>query len=96
VAESADLKGDIETPEYYFSNVTNAETDQRLDNLMLTHGWRRLKWDVVLAGQVPAFEYLPEYDGHFITGKVLSKIDGSPAKGMEAFWLHWTCPRACM
>jgi hypothetical protein len=81
---SADLKGDIETPEYYFSNVTK-ETDQRLDNLMLTHGWRRLKWDVVLGGQVPAYEYLPEYDGHFITGKILNKNDGSPAKGMEAF-----------
>ncbi|MEO6284837.1 MAG: hypothetical protein ABIN80_18320 [Dyadobacter sp.] len=81
---SADLKGDIETPEYYFSNVTK-EADQRLDNLMLTHGWRRLKWDVVLGGQVPAYEYLPEYDGHFITGKILNKNDGSPAKGMEAF-----------
>jgi hypothetical protein len=81
---SADLKGDIETPEYYFNNVTK-ETDRRLDNLMLTHGWRRLKWDTVLAGQVPAFEYLPEYDGHFITGKILNKNEGSPAKGKEAF-----------
>lgn len=81
---TADLKGDIESPEYYFSNVSK-ETDQQLDNLMLTHGWRRLKWDDVFKSQPAAFEHIPEYDGHFIIGKMVNKSDGSPAKGKDAF-----------
>ncbi|NIJ51371.1 hypothetical protein [Dyadobacter arcticus] len=81
---TSDLKGNIENPEYYFSNVTK-DTDQLLDNLMLTHGWRRLKWDNVWSNQTIAFENFPEYDGHFITGKMVNKSDGSPAKGVDAF-----------
>ncbi|TLV00605.1 hypothetical protein [Dyadobacter luticola] len=81
---NADLRGSIENPEYYFSNV-NQNTDQQLDNLMLTHGWRRLSWDKVFAAQPVKFEYVPEYDGHFITGRMLNKSDGSPAKGVDAF-----------
>ena len=44
---SSDLKGKVESPEYYFANI-NAETDRLLDNLMLTHGWRRFRWEDVL------------------------------------------------
>ena len=81
---ASELKGTIETPEKYFEN-TGKEADQQIDNLMLTHGWRRFKWDQVFGGQLPAFEYLPEYDGHFITGKILNKADGNPAKGKEVY-----------
>jgi hypothetical protein len=81
---TSDLKGDIETPEYYFNQVTT-EIDQQLDNLMLTHGWRRFKWDDVFRSQPVSFEHIPEYDGHFITGKMVSKLDGSPAKGKDAY-----------
>ncbi|MHA4736599.1 hypothetical protein [Dyadobacter sp. MSC1_007] len=81
---TADLKGQVESPEYYFQNI-NPDTDRQLDNLMLTHGWRRLKWDNVFGGQLMNFENLPEYDGHFIIAKLLNKADGTPAMGREAY-----------
>ncbi|GGM75921.1 hypothetical protein GCM10010967_04370 [Dyadobacter beijingensis] len=81
---TADLKGNIENPGYYFSSA-NKDTDRQLDNLMLTHGWRRLKWDKVFGGQLVSFEHLPEYDGHFIHARLLNKADGTPAKNKDAF-----------
>jgi hypothetical protein len=81
---SSDLKGNVESPEYYFTNI-NPETDRQLDNLMLTHGWRRLKWENVFVSQVKPFEFLPEFDGHFINGKVINKIDGTPGKGIDTY-----------
>lgn len=81
---TADLKGDVENPGYYFNNV-NADTDRQLDNLMLTHGWRRLKWDKVFGGQLATFEHLPEYDGHFIHARLVSRADGSPAVNKDAY-----------
>ncbi|MCF0038911.1 hypothetical protein [Dyadobacter fanqingshengii] len=81
---SSDLKGSVESPEYYFANV-NADTDRQLDNLMLTHGWRRFKWENVFVSQAAPFEFLPEFDGHFIQGKVVNKSDGAPAKGIDTY-----------
>ncbi|MCF0071995.1 hypothetical protein LZD49_16065 [Dyadobacter sp. CY261] len=81
---TADLKGNIESPGYYFKNVSK-DTDRQLDNLMLTHGWRRLNWDRVFGGQLVSFEHLPEYDGHFINARLLNKSDGAPAKNKDAF-----------
>lgn len=81
---TADLKGDIENPGYYLQN-TGKYADRQLDNLMLTHGWRRLKWDKVFGGQLVTFEHLPEYDGHFIHARLLNKSDGMPAKNKDAF-----------
>ena len=43
---SSDLKGPIEFPQYYFEN--SAEVAKATDNLMLTQGWRRFKWEDVL------------------------------------------------
>ncbi|MEQ1796385.1 MAG: hypothetical protein ABL872_00465, partial [Lacibacter sp.] len=37
---TSDLTGTIESPQYYFSNNT-PEVREAMDNLMLTHGWRR-------------------------------------------------------
>jgi hypothetical protein len=81
---TADLKGNVENPAYYFQNVSK-DTDRQLDNLMLTHGWRRLAWDKVFGGQLVGFEHLPEYDGHFIHARVLNREDGTPAKNKDAF-----------
>ncbi|MGV3600588.1 MAG: hypothetical protein ACO1N1_05240 [Dyadobacter fermentans] len=81
---TADLRGDVENPAHYFQNV-NKDTDRQLDNLMLTHGWRRMKWDKVFGGQLVSFEHLPEYDGHFIHARVLNKADGKPAVNRDAY-----------
>jgi len=70
---SSDLKGAIESPEYYFSS-RNAEVIAAMDNLMMVHGWRRFNWDDVLNRSTASFRYVPEFDGHIITGKI-SRID---------------------
>lgn len=76
---SSDLKGTIESPEYYFSN-TDSTVNGALDNLMLTHGWRRFNWDNVLNSK-PYFRFIPEYRGHIIQGKV-TQSNGTPAAGI--------------
>jgi hypothetical protein len=80
----SDLRGNIESPDYYFKN-TGAETDAALDNLMLSQGWRRFQWDNVLANKPAAFNFLPEYDGHLITGKITNIQTGSIAKDIIAY-----------
>jgi len=43
---TSDLSGYIEKPNYYFQD--NSEQTQRdLDNLLLTQGWRRLRWEML-------------------------------------------------
>jgi len=72
------LKGNIESPEYYFANV-NPATDEALDNLLLTQGWTRFKWSDVLSAKPAAFRFLPEYNGHLVSGEVLTPA-GAPAR----------------
>jgi hypothetical protein len=80
----ADLKGNIEDADYYFKN-TNSETDKALDNLLLTQGWSRFNWADMLQNKRTAFNFLPEYYGHIITGKVISTITNAPAKGVITY-----------
>jgi hypothetical protein len=75
---NSELKGTIEEPDYYFKNVT-AETDEALDNLMLTQGWRRFQWSQVLENKPSEFNFLPEYYGHIISAKVVNTGNGTPA-----------------
>ncbi|QKJ32035.1 hypothetical protein HQ865_20460 [Mucilaginibacter mali] len=80
---ASELKGNIESPEYYFNNV-NPATNQALDNLLLTQGWSRFKWDDVLSSRMPSFSFLPEYNGHLVTGKITTR-DGTPAKNKNVY-----------
>jgi hypothetical protein len=81
---SSDLKGNIESPEYYFNN-TGAEADQAIDNLMLTHGWRRFSWQNILQNKTYSFSFIPEYEGHIVSGTVTNKLTGQPAKNIQSF-----------
>jgi hypothetical protein len=47
---TSDLKGFIEQPNYYFTNVTD-KTNADLDLVMLTHGYRKFEWKQVLNDQ---------------------------------------------
>ena len=73
----SDLRGYIESPDYYFSNDVSRE--EAADNLMLTQGWRRFNWDDVLANKKPAFHFVPEINGPVITAKVTNKAGGEAA-----------------
>ena len=58
---TSDLKGSIEQPNYYFTNITD-ETLKNLDLVMLTHGYRRFEWKQVLNSNSPPIAYQPEKD----------------------------------
>jgi len=44
---SSELKGTIEEPSFYF-DPEEPKAEEAIDYLMLTHGWRRFKWNDVL------------------------------------------------
>ena len=66
---TSDLSGNVESPEYYF-NQNDPEVRLNVDNLMLTHGWRRFAWSDVLSKPSVDIAFVPEYRGHIIKGKV--------------------------
>jgi hypothetical protein len=78
----SELKGHVENPEYYF-NTDDQSAQRHADNLMLTHGWRRFKWDDVLNRRTKN-EFVPEYRGHIISGTVRTE-NGSPVKGITTY-----------
>lgn len=75
---SSDLRGNIESPEYYLKDNT-AGANEAADNLMLTQGWRRFQWNDVLQNKPASFSFLPEYNGHIVTGKIINTITNTPA-----------------
>lgn len=56
---TSDLKGYIEKPNYYFTNVSN-ETKDNLDALMLTQGYHRFEWKQLLADKFTPIVFKPE------------------------------------
>ena len=80
----ADLKGHIESPDYYIEN-NNEETDRALDNLMLSQGWTQFDWNKILAGETPRFTFLPEFTGPLISGTIVNTLSNSPAKNINAY-----------
>lgn len=78
---TSDLTGRIESPEYYFTTQT-PEVVAAMDNLMLTHGWRRFDWNDVIAGG-HSTEYLPEVKEHIVTASVTT--NGQPIRGAFAY-----------
>ena len=73
----SDLKGKIESPAAYFANADPATT-AALDDLMLTQGWTRFRWEDILRDKRPAFEFLPESDGPIVHAKLIDKATGQP------------------
>ena len=65
---TSDIKGYVHQPGYYFSSEADSVA-AHLDLVMMTNGWRRFKWEEVLAGRFPAIREKP--DGYLgIQGKI--------------------------
>ncbi|AMR30567.1 hypothetical protein A0256_03570 [Mucilaginibacter sp. PAMC 26640] len=56
---TADLKGYVEKPAYYFNNVSDKTRADR-DMLMLTQGYRRFNWRDLLGDKIGADNFQPE------------------------------------
>jgi hypothetical protein len=81
---TSDLVGAVESPEYYFTN--NDDTvNIALDNLMLTQGWRRFNWQDILSDKKSALHFLPEINGHIITGKITALQPGLSVQHIPAY-----------
>ncbi len=81
---TADLKGYVEQPNYYFT-ANSMDKDGQLDNLLLTQGWRRFVWKDILSNTLPPIAYQAE-TGIGISGRVLT-AGGKPAAGAKVFLL---------
>jgi len=75
---TSDIKGYVEKPNYYFSNVSD-KTRADLDVLMLTQGYRRFVWKQIMADTYAPLAFKPEKSleitGHVKTfgGKAVPK-----------------------
>lgn len=72
---SSDIKGYIEKPNYYFTNISD-KTRADLDILMLTQGYRRFTWKQVMADNFPPLAFQPEKSLN-ITGHIKT-LGGKP------------------
>ncbi len=89
---TADLRGYIEKPNYYFNNPTD-QTRADLDLLMLTQGYHRFEWKQIMNGKFPVITYQPEktlaISGHITTlgGKPIAhgKVTMLSTRGGFAF-----------
>ncbi len=73
---SADLKGFVESPEYYFSGQSEA-IDRDLDLLMLTQGWRKYDWEALQAERYPRPQHLIE-QGLMVSGSIQTALGKTP------------------
>ncbi len=72
---TSDLKGTVEQPNYYFTNI-NDEKLKNLDLVMLTHGYRKFEWKQVINDNYPPLVWQPEKDLQ-ITG-IAKSMFGKP------------------
>ena len=78
---SSELKGTIEDPGYYFKD-DSLSTLQKLDNLMLTHGYRYFDWEEIRNNKVPEIQYQPEGSIQ-VKGIVTSSLQGKPVSDAQ-------------
>ena len=57
----SDIKGKIPNPSFYFENKGDS-SKHFLDLVMLTHGWRRFKWDDMVDAKLPVINYPRDSD----------------------------------
>ncbi|MBS1505613.1 MAG: hypothetical protein JSS79_03100 [Bacteroidetes bacterium] len=81
LALTSELKGHVESPDYYLRDNVDALA---VDNLMLTQGWSRYRWDDILKGEKAEMKFIPELGSHVLSGKMLDG-KGKPAAGVNVY-----------
>ncbi|KAB8154325.1 hypothetical protein EZY14_007770 [Kordia sp. TARA_039_SRF] len=76
------IKGDIENPQYYFTNM-NRKKKYELDILLLTQGWSRYDWKDI-------FEKKPNSFHRFENGITISGKVNRPAKDVNRLFFYAT------
>jgi hypothetical protein len=70
---TSDLRGYVHNPAYYFSNNSDS-LQQQLDLVMLTHGWRRFKWEDVVKGKLPVITYSRDTSYLSLSGQIYGAL----------------------
>ncbi|MEZ0542082.1 hypothetical protein [Fibrella arboris] len=81
---TSDLRGNVESPSFYLRQ-TGPQADEALDNLLLTHGWRRFSWNNVIQPKPLSSDQVPEHRGHVILGRVTDSRTGMPAGDIQTY-----------
>lgn len=76
---SDDIKGKITNPSFYFENDEDS-TKHFLDLVMLTHGWRRFKWDDIAQAKLPTINYPKDSEYIQIAGTASGKAFNTTEK----------------
>ncbi|HYM95368.1 MAG TPA: hypothetical protein VET23_14620 [Chitinophagaceae bacterium] len=77
---AGDIKGEVYNPAYYFSNTSDSISRQ-LDLVMLTHGWRRFKWDDVVKGKFPVINYPKDSSYLTLSGRLYGALPSELRQG---------------
>lgn len=80
---ASELKGTIEQADYYLSDDEGVSA--ALDNLLLTHGWRRFSWNDILRRQAFKPRFIPEVKHHIVEARVLSSATKRPAADVKSY-----------
>ncbi|MBO9200175.1 MULTISPECIES: hypothetical protein [Niastella] len=83
---TSELTGNIESPGWYLT-TDNEEVKEAADNLLLVHGWRKFDWDHVFNDKRPAFEFVPEFDGHIINCQIKGNDPNATLNAATEAWL---------
>lgn len=83
---TSELRGDVYDAAYYFSNSSDS-VSQHLDLVMLTHGWRRFKWEEVIAGKIPKLKFERDTAYLSLSGKVYGIMPGQIQPGTSIILL---------
>jgi len=85
---TGDLKGYVHHPSYYFSSKEDSVV-QNLDLVMLTHGWRRFKWEDITKAKLPVITQPRDTSYLSLSGKVYG-VTRSQLTGKESIFLFVT------
>lgn len=77
---TADIKGNVYHPYYYFKN--NSDTlQQQLDLVLRTNGWRRINWADVINNKYPVVKYPNDTSYLSLSGKVFGATEQDLKRG---------------
>jgi hypothetical protein len=80
----SELKGDVYNSAYYFSSNEDSVA-QHLDLVMLTHGWRRFKWEDVVKGKFPQIVYARDTNYLSLSGTLIGVSPAQIRRTKEIF-----------
>jgi hypothetical protein len=81
LALTSELRGTVESPGFYLASGDTQS--QAVDNLMLTHGWSRYRWEDILNKKTER-KFIPELGSQLLSGVIYDRF-GKPTGEVNTF-----------